>query len=136
MAAFYILLTIFLSTGLGLLTVIMSYLWLLAMVYLISHKHPVPLEMEHRTRFAIIVPAHNEEMGIAGTVTNLVNVCYPRTLFDVFVVADNCTDDTAAQARLSGAKCIIRHDLSLRGKGYALRYAFSELLPQGYDAFI
>ena len=72
-------------------------------------------------RFAIVVPAHNEEIAIAKTVGSLVSIEYPRALFDVLVVADNCTDTTAALARAGGAEVLERTDAVQRGKGYALR---------------
>ncbi len=50
-------------------------------------------------KFAFIVPAHNEELALARTVRSLRAVDYPKSLFDVIVIADNCTDRTAEIAR-------------------------------------
>jgi 1,2-diacylglycerol 3-beta-glucosyltransferase len=86
-------------------------------------------------RFRFVVPAHNESAGIADTVASLLTVDYPRDLFEVVVVADNCSDDTAAKARLAGATVIERHDSEKRGKGYALDLAFS-LTPPEVDAVV
>jgi 1,2-diacylglycerol 3-beta-glucosyltransferase len=86
---------------------------------------PEPTELERRFRF--VVPAHNESAGIAATVESLLRVDYPAPLFDVLVVADNCEDDTAAQARAAGATVLERKDPERRGKGYALALAFSQL---------
>ncbi|TMA14399.1 MAG: glycosyltransferase, partial [Deltaproteobacteria bacterium] len=82
-------------------------------------------------RFGIVVPAHDEEAGIAATVRSLLALDYPRELFRVFVVADNCSDATASRAREAGATVLERHDLERRGKGYALEYAFGVLLRDG-----
>jgi hypothetical protein len=46
----------------------------------------------------------------------------------VVVVADNCTDDTAAVAREAGASVLVRDVPDLRGKGHALRWAFDRVL--------
>lgn len=73
-----------------------------------------------KTRFAIIVPAHNEGAGIVPTLRDLRSCDYPLEGFTVIVIADNCTDDTAAVARSEGAIVLERHDLSARGKGQAL----------------
>jgi 1,2-diacylglycerol 3-beta-glucosyltransferase len=77
-----------------------------------------------RTRFQIIVPAHDEETGISRTVESLGDIDYPRDLFEIVVVADNCSDETAARARAAGAHVLERRDEKLRGKGYALAHAF------------
>ncbi len=81
-------------------------------------------------RFRFIVPAHNESAGIAATVRSLLAIDYPSAAFDVLVVADNCVDDTAEQARKAGATVLERQDKELRGKGYALHYAFEQLPPE------
>ena len=125
-----------LATALMGLTVLIVYLWFLALSFLFLKKQHTELAAEPCSRFVFVVPAHNEESGITATVQSLLSVQYPRSLFDVVVVADNCSDATAEQARAAGAICLERHDLNLRGKGYALRYAFTELLPNGYDCFI
>lgn len=83
------------------------------------------------TRFAFVVPAHDEQDGIRQTVESLLEVDYPRALFDVVVVADNCKDATAERAEAAGARVIVRHDREKRGKGYALERAFEELLARG-----
>ncbi len=84
---------------------------------------------------AVIVPAHNEETGIQRTVQSLLQ-CDPAGQRSVVVVADNCTDATAERASRAGARVLVRHDRERRGKGYALDYAFQQLLPEGIDAFL
>ena len=79
-------------------------------------------------KFDIVVPAHDEEAGIAETVRSLRAVDYPEHLFRILVVADNCTDRTAALAEEAGAITLIRVDDEKRGKGYALAYAFERAL--------
>src|SRR6185503_12695281 len=86
-------------------------------------------------RFAIVVPAHNEQEGIASTVDNLLAIEYPKDLFSVVVVADNCSDETALRAEKAGARVFVRHDDKLRGKGYALAHAFERLMSE-VDALV
>ncbi|HVT36151.1 MAG TPA: glycosyltransferase family 2 protein, partial [Nevskiaceae bacterium] len=88
-------------------------------------------------KFAIVVPAHNEAGGIAATVADLRALDWPRRQFSVIVVADNCTDDTATQAAAAGARVLQRNDPSRRGKGYALEFAFAQLLGEAWaDAVV
>ena len=71
-------------------------------------------------RTAIVVPAHDEEGVIAETVSGLLAAA-PNAL--VLVVADNCTDGTAAAARKGGAEVLLRDEPGRRGKGFALAAA-------------
>lgn len=82
-------------------------------------------------RFDVVVPAHDEEAGITATVASLLALDYPRDRFRVVVVADNCTDATAARARAAGAVVLERRDDAHRGKGYALAHAYAWCLAEG-----
>ena len=84
----------------------------------------------------VVIPAHNEEKSIGGCVASLFDCETAGHSISVVVIADNCTDATAGQSRLAGARVLERHDENKRGKGYALDYAFSLLLPENYDAFL
>lgn len=79
-------------------------------------------------KFAIFIPAHNEEIVISSIVENLQHINYPNELYDVFVIADNCTDKTADVAAKAGAKVLARSNQKEKGKGYALRWAFDKVL--------
>ena len=82
-----------------------------------------------RSRLVVLVPAHDEESLVARTVTSLLGQSYPRELYRVAVIADNCTDQTAAVARRAGADLVMtRDDPGARGKGRALRWAIDQLL--------
>ena len=88
-------------------------------------------------RFGIIIPAHNEEVVIYETIKHLLNVEYPDELFDVIIIADNCDDKTAAIASSMGAKVLERFNPVQKGKGYALKWCFEQLLKsEAYDAFV
>ena len=79
-----------------------------------------------RPRVAVLVPAHNEGAGLAPTLGDIrAQLHEPDRLV---VVADNCTDDTAAVAAASGAEVVVRNDPSLLGKGYALAAGLDHLV--------
>jgi len=88
--------------------------------------------------FAIVVAAHNEEAVIQPLVRNLLQLDYPKELYKVFVVADNCTDKTALLARQAGVTVYQRFNDTKRGKGYALEWMFQRLfrLERQYDAVV
>jgi 1,2-diacylglycerol 3-beta-glucosyltransferase len=106
-----------------------AYLALLALLSRVGAAPSAPDPPQ--TRFDVVVPAHDEEVGIAATVRSLAGVDYPAHLRRVLVVADNCTDETAARANEAGAIVLERHDTARRGKGYALAHAFERSLSEG-----
>lgn len=93
---------------------------------------------EPKHSFAIIVCAHNESAVIGQLVQNLGILEYPKELYDVFVVADNCTDNTAEVARSAGAKVYERTNHEEVGKGYAMGWMFDKVfaMDRAYDAFV
>jgi 1,2-diacylglycerol 3-beta-glucosyltransferase len=98
----------------------------------LSRRQAPPALVVPRLRFDIVVPAHDEEAEISATVASLLAVNYPRELFRVLVIADNCADRTAERAAAAGARVIIRNDLEHRGKGYALAHAFNGCLSESF----
>ena len=90
------------------------------------------------TRFALLVPAHNEEAALRDFFASLRDLRYPAALVDVHLVADNCTDTTATIAREAGAFVYERHNTTELGKGHALRWLLAQLQATGreYDAYV
>jgi 1,2-diacylglycerol 3-beta-glucosyltransferase len=90
------------------------------------------------TRFLILVPAHNEEALLPATLDSIFGVEYPRELYSVHVVADNCNDRTAEIARTRGAHAHERRDLQARGKGHALSWLLERVWASGepHDALV
>ena len=107
-------------------------LYLLLFTLLSSRLATPHRSSSRRLRFDIIVPAHNEEAAISGVVAGLLKLDWPANGFRVVVVADNCTDSTAALARAAGAYVLERHDTTLRGKGHALDFAFQASQAKGW----
>jgi cellulose synthase/poly-beta-1,6-N-acetylglucosamine synthase-like glycosyltransferase len=87
-------------------------------------------------RIAIVVPAHNEESRLPRTLASLLAECQRDGDAQIVVVADNCTDGTAAVARDHGARVLVRVDPAKRGKGYALDHAFNQLLGEEFRHFV
>lgn len=96
---------------------------------------PVPLA-EPRTRFAVLIPAHDEEAGLPRTLASVFAADYPAHLRRVLVVADNCRDGTAGVARRLGAAVVERTDPDRRGKGYALAFGLPHALAGGADVVL
>ncbi|MEM1416379.1 MAG: glycosyltransferase family 2 protein [Myxococcota bacterium] len=89
---------------------------------------PKPSTRRPIGRLAVVIPAHDEEAGIAACVASLKACAPPPGGVRLLVVADNCTDATAARAREAGADVIERHEDDKRGKGYALELACAHVL--------
>jgi 1,2-diacylglycerol 3-beta-glucosyltransferase len=109
------------------LPVLFCSLYLLLLT-VFSKRPPLPEGPAEKTRFVVVVPAHQEELGVGGTVRSLLAADYPKDRRRVLVVADNCTDRTAEEARSAGAVVLVRNDPDRRGKGYALAAAFENVL--------
>ncbi len=77
---------------------------------------------ENKYRYAVLVAARNEEAVIGKLIESIRCQDYPSELVDIFVVADNCTDKTAAVVRALGAVCYERDDPSRKTKGFALQF--------------
>ncbi len=83
------------------------------------------------SRFLIVIPAHDEEPVVSKSVQSCLEVDYPRSLFDVVLIADNCSDGTAVLARLAGARVVERLDESKKSKGHAIDYLIDTLQQSG-----
>jgi len=126
--------TVVLLAGEAALMGVVAYLVLLVFAgAVLRPKRPPPAG--RRRRFAVIVPAHNEETVVAQTLVSLNDLDYPRSLFDVHVIADNCDDETATIARRHTPFVHERTDRTAMGKGQALRWLFDRLPADAYDAF-
>lgn len=116
---------------------LLGYQFLLGLLAL-NAKLIKSFETEKSRKFAIVVPAHNEENIITKTIYSLSGLIYPKRNYEVFVIADNCTDNTAKVARSLGVTVLERTNKNKTGKGYALRWAFDKILAKqdAFDAII
>lgn len=104
-------------------------------VALFALKKPKPIARANpKTKFACVIAARNEERVVAQLVESLLRQDYPRELFDVYVMPNNCTDHTALAAIRAGAE-VLRPRGDIHCKGDALHEAFETLLQKDYDAF-
>jgi len=118
------------------LAAISAYLTVLGIAAFAAHG-VAPSTGSRNRRFAILVPAHNEAAVIGRLLTGLRRQRYPAARFTVFVVADNCTDETAEVARRSGATVHERNQPALRAKGHALRWLLERVRTDGtHDAYV
>jgi 1,2-diacylglycerol 3-beta-glucosyltransferase len=90
----------------------------------------------HRARLLFLVPAHDEELLVVECVRSVLAQDYPAGLRGVVVVADNCTDATAALARDAGAEVLVRTDPDRRGKPHALAWALARVRLDAWDAVV
>ena len=87
-------------------------------------------------RYAVLISARNEGAVIGELLESIHRQNYPKELLDVYVVADNCTDNTAQIAEDHGAIVYERFDRKLVGKGYALNYLFGKIYSRsGLEAY-
>jgi cellulose synthase/poly-beta-1,6-N-acetylglucosamine synthase-like glycosyltransferase len=105
-----------------------SALYLLLLAVASCFHRPTRAKINPRHRLVVLVPAHNEAEMISRCVQALIRQGYPRELFRVVVIADNCDDATGELAARAGAEVLVRRDPRLRGKGQALRWGIERVL--------
>lgn len=90
------------------------------------------------SRFAVLVPAHNEEKLLPLLLESIRKTGYPEHLLDVFVVADNCTDGTAKSVGDYPCMVFERQNDELIGKGYALEWLLEQIQERSaeFDAYV
>lgn len=92
-----------------------------------------------KTKIAVLIAARNEEKVIGKLIDSLNNQKYPNSLYDIYVLPNNCTDNTACESLKHGAQ-VISVDIPVKSKGEALHYAFSyfnenHIVPDVYVVF-
>lgn len=92
-----------------------------------------PLKVNKNHKFMAIIPAHNEENVVSNLIESLKNQNYDKNLYDIYVIADNCTDRTANIARKSGAIVYERFDEEKKTKGYALDWFLQQKIKENAD---
>ncbi len=97
-----------------------------------------PLLKNKKHKFMAIIPAHNEEAVIENLVESLKKQDYDKNLYDIYVIADNCTDNTALIAENAGAIVYKRFDEKHKTKGHALNWFLAKKIEEkaDYDAFL
>ena len=117
-------------------TIFWIYNLVISMCSLIKFKDK-PLAKNKKHKFMAILPAHDEEAVIGNLVDSLMKQDYDKDLLDIYVIADNCTDNTAKVAKEHGAIVLERFDEAHKTKGYALNWFLQQKIKENadYDAF-
>ena len=118
------------------ITVFWLYQLIVSLCSLVKLKDK-PLKIKKDHKFMAIIPAHNEEAVVANLIESLKNQNYNKQLYDIYVIADNCTDNTAKVAKKAGAIVYERFDETKKTKGYALNWFLQQKIKENadYDAF-
>lgn len=113
------------------LKIMTAYIGVMGFLFFLPRKRFAPTEP--KTRFAVLLPCRNEENVIVNIIESIKAQSYPRELYDIIVIPNNCTDDTAGVAERAGAT-IFSCEGKIRGKGDVLHQAFKSLMGK-YDAY-
>ncbi len=94
-------------------------------------------QVSPQSNFALLIPAHNEEVILGTLLESLSHLDYPQVLYTIYVIADNCTDTTAELARRVKGVCVYeRFNEKERGKGYALNWLWQHIANKQHDAYV
>ena len=118
------------------ITIYWVYQLVISVCSLIKVKEK-PLVEDKQHRFMLIIPAHNEEKVIKNLIESLTKLDYDKKLYDIYVIADNCTDNTAQISKDAGAIVYERYDEEHKTKGFALQWFLQQKIQEDapYDAF-
>ncbi len=118
------------------ITIFWVYQLVISICSLINFKEKPILE-EKTNKFMAIIPAHNEEAVVENLIMSLQKQDYPKDSYDIYVIADNCTDNTAKIAKKAGAIVYERFDSMHKTKGAALNWFLAQKIEEDapYDAF-
>ena len=115
------------------------YAYQLFYIVQVLASKPTELTAKKNHRYAVLISARNESAVIGNLIHSIKVQNYPQELIDIFVVADNCTDNTAEIAEEAGAIVFRRNNLDQIGKGYALDFCIKAIRAQyadrGYEAY-
>ncbi|WP_077306327.1 glycosyltransferase family 2 protein [Terribacillus halophilus] len=118
--------------------ILFTLLFVYKMIYVVvafkARREEYPNNQEAPlSKYAFLIPARNEELVISQLIQTIKDQDYPKELYDIFVVADNCTDNTAKIAREAGAIVTERFNENQIGKGYALKHVLN-VIDANYSA--
>ncbi len=116
----------------------LCYAYQFLYIPLVWLRRPKPHTAPQPHRFAVMICARNEQAVIGDLIASLRSQTYDPALLRIFVLADNCTDDTALIARTAGAAVYERFNKTQVGKGYALAALMDHVrrdYPDGFDGY-
>ena len=121
---------------LGIVSIYNFYLFITGALGLIGlHKSPIK-QHKPKNKFAVLIPARNEEQVVGSLIHSLKNQDYPEDLYDIFVIPNNCSDNTKNVSLDAGAK-VLNCKVPVKSKGDVLRYIFKKLKKnKDIDAYI
>ena len=99
-------------------TICYAYQFFYLVVALFKKQKKFVAKTEHK--YAFVIPARDESIVVGELVLSALAQNYPSEKIGVYVIADNCTDNTAEAARKAGATVYERNDNLKVGKGFAL----------------
>lgn len=102
----------------------------------VFRKKKCEIDNNKKNHFAILIAARNEETVIKNLINSLKKQNYPSNKYDVYVIVNNCTDNTEEEARKAGAKVIVCTE-KVKSKGEVLKFTFNKLKKEkDIDAYV
>ena len=111
-------------------------LYFVIMAIGIFKKKKEKVLVDKKNNFAVIIAARNEEAVIANLIKSLKKQNYPKEHYEIYVIVNNCTDNTEEEARKAGAKVIVCTE-KVKSKGEVLKFTFNKLKKEkDIDAYV
>lgn len=111
-------------------------LYFVVMAIGIFKKKKEKVLVDKKNNFAVVIAARNEEAVIANLVKSLKKQTYPKEHYEIYVIVNNCTDNTEEESRKAGAKVIVCTE-KVKSKGEVLKFTFNKLKKEkNIDAYV
>ena len=117
------------------ITFIYSLYFVITGLFILKKNKTKIKNSKELTKFAVLIPARNEENVIKDLITSLKSQTYKSDLYDIYALKNNCTDNTRNIVEKEKVN-IIDVKKKTKTKGEVLKYAFNELKDTNYDAYL
>ena len=116
----------------SLLAITLPYTNYIALLCLGNYVRRSTNSENQERKFLIVIPAHNEELNISNTIAQCLKFSFSKSRYEIWVIADNCTDKTAQFARDAGANVVERFHDTDKSKGFALKFFWKKMQDENH----
>lgn len=123
--------------SIGLIFIISAFILLIYSYLVMSRCYLKPTKYNNKKRYCILIPARYESKVINNLLLSITKQTTKINPKDIYIIVESIKDKTVDIAKQYNMNIILRENLSLKRKGYALNDAVTYILKKQihYDAY-